>query len=146
MYCGVMTEHNHPRRTRIEQGARTVVAGLLALAFAFFGLSKVTADPTQVAMFQGWGYPLWFMYLVGAAEIGAAALLAVPSSRFYGAAAVVGLMAGGFATHAFAGELMQLPLPLMTGAAAGLVAVLTRPSWSTDAAGNRAQAEAGDGA
>lgn len=126
--------------------ATNIVAGLLALAFAFFGASKVGASEAQVAMFQGWGYPLWFMYVVGAAELSAAVLLVLPGGRFYGASLVVGLMVGALATHAVAGELMQLPLPMMTGAAAGLVAVLSRPPWLANLSIDSHASQAGDSA
>lgn len=139
-----MTERNHPRRSTSEQIATNAVAGLLALAFAVFGLSKLTGAEAQIAMFEGWGYPLWFMYVVGATEILAAVLTLVPQARFHGAALIVGLMVGGAATHAAAGEVWQLPLPIMTGAAAGLLAVLHRPVWFGTWNEDSSSAEAGD--
>lgn len=123
-----MTDPGHPRRATIETAAATTAAWVLALAFAFFGATKLAAADAQVAMFQGWGYPLWFMYTVGAAELTAAILLLSRKTAFYGATLVAALMFGGIATHALAGEIMQLWLPAMTLTAAGLVATLRRPA------------------
>lgn len=139
-----MTETTPTRLDDTERIAATTVAWLLAGLFALFGLSKLAAAEMQVAMFEGWGYPLWFMHVVGAAEVAAALLLIVPRTAFYGASIVVGLMVGGFATHAAAGEVMQLPLPLATGAAAMLLAVLRRPAWLTYGASEATPAQAGE--
>lgn len=125
----MMAETDHPRWTRGETIAVSAVAWILAALLAVFGTSKLMATEMQVAAFQSWGYPLWFMYAVGAAEVTAALLLTVPETTFYGGALALGVLAGAIATLLAAGQYAQLPLPAVTGAAAGLLAVLRRPAW-----------------
>lgn len=127
-----MAEPTRPRRARGETIAVSAVAWTLAAVFAFFGTSKLIAADAQVAAFQGWGYPLWFMYVVGASEVTAALLLTVPDTTFYGGTLALGVVVGVMATLLSAGQYAQLPLPAVTGAAAGLVALLRRPPWLTD--------------
>lgn len=126
-----MTEAPQPRRTTTERHVATIASWLLAGLFLLLGASKLAAADAQVAMFQGWGYPLWFMYVVGAAEVAAALLLLAQPTAFLGATLVFGLMVGGAGTHLAAGELWQLPLPIVTAVAAALVALLRRPAART---------------
>ncbi len=49
-----------------------VFATLLAGAFGFAGFLKVFANPMEVELFTRFGYPLWFMYVIGAAELAGA--------------------------------------------------------------------------
>lgn len=116
------------RRWNVEQATTRIVAWLLAALFASFGIAKLTAADAQVAMFQAWGYPLWFMAMVGAAEVTAAALLIPDRTRFYGAGLVFALMIGAAVTHGSAGEILQLPLPAVTAALAALLASLEMPA------------------
>lgn len=49
-----------------------ILAGLLALTFGFVGFLKLSASPMEVAVFTHFGYPLWFMYVIGAVEVAGA--------------------------------------------------------------------------
>lgn len=126
-----MAETAHPRLTRGETIAVSAVAWTLAAVLAFFGTSKLIAADAQVAAFQAWGYPLGVMYAVGAAEVTAALLLLFPGTAFYGGTLALGVPVGAMATLVVAGQYTQLPLPAVTAAAAGLVALLRRPAWLT---------------
>lgn len=119
------------RSSQIESRVTSVVAWVLAIIFLGFGASKLMASGMQVAMFQAWGYPLWVMYVVGAIEILAGVLLLHPTTAFHGGLLVCGLMAGAVGTHVLAGQLVQLPLPIVTAAAAALVASHRRPNATT---------------
>jgi hypothetical protein len=140
-----MTQPANHRSSKLEETATTAVAWLLAALFAFFGATKLAGADAQVARFEAWGYPLWFMYVVGATEVASALALLSRRTAFYGAAALVGLMIGGAATHLVAGEVMQAPLPIVTAAAAGLVALLRRPAWLSVPRRENATTEVGDG-
>jgi uncharacterized membrane protein YphA (DoxX/SURF4 family) len=67
--------------------------------FLFSGISKVAGTSPMADRFLYWGYPQWFLLVVGAAEILGAALLAIPKTAFYGAAVLGVVMAGAIFTH-----------------------------------------------
>lgn len=48
-------------------------------------MGEIRGPGMHTADFESWGYPLWFMYVVGAWEVIGAVLLFLPSMRFYGA-------------------------------------------------------------
>ena len=90
-----------------------ILSVVAALLFGFAGFSKVSANPMMVQSFSHFGYAIWFMYFIGAAEIVGALglvfghLIDVRLSRV----AVIGLliiMVGAIASH-----LMYDPLPAM---------------------------------
>jgi hypothetical protein len=124
-----MSQTTHHGRAKTETIGVTAVAWILAAVLGFLGVTKLTMSQGQVAAFQAWGYPVWFMIAVGLAEVTAAILLAVPQTSFYGGLLAVGVLAGAAGTLLVAGQYTQLPLPLVTAAGAGLVALLRRPAW-----------------
>ena len=105
----------------------TLLSLLLALVFLVAGGTKLAGFQMHRDQFAGWGYPIWFMYVVGLIEAGGAALLLVPRTRFYGAALLACNMAGAVFTHLKAGEVNHLPPPVVLLAFAGLVAWARRP-------------------
>lgn len=72
---------------------------LLALVFAASGLAKLAALDFEVQAFARWGYPLWFMFAIGAAELAGAAGLLVRRLSALASAALAALMLGAVATH-----------------------------------------------
>jgi hypothetical protein len=81
-----------------------VPAVLLALLFARAGLAKFSADSGWARAFAHWGFPVWFRVLIGALEVGAAALVLVPArlaprAAPAGALVIIAVMLGGMATH-----------------------------------------------
>lgn len=90
-----------------------ILAVLLASAFGLAGFLKVSAHPMEIEIFTRFGYPLWLMYVVGAAELAGA--LGLIAGRFIDIrlprAAAVGLLAvmvGAISSH-----LMYDPLPMV---------------------------------
>ncbi|QQD18561.1 DoxX family protein [Spongiibacter nanhainus] len=75
------------------------LTAVLSLIFFTSGGAKLAGLDFEVAAFQRWGYPLWFMYFTGAVEVaGALGLLIRPLS----ALAATGLamtMLGAVGTH-----------------------------------------------
>lgn len=112
-----------------------VLSVLLGLMFLMSGVNKLRNigpnpdHPTFDEQFVAWGFPAWARFVVGPLEIAAALLLALPRTRFYGAATITALMAGGVPTHLLAGEASLAPFPLVLGLLAGTLAWLTRPAW-----------------
>lgn len=72
---------------------------LLALVFALSGGAKLAGMDFEIQAFTRWGYPLWFMYAIGATEVAGAAALLVRRLSALAAAALAALMAGAVGTH-----------------------------------------------
>ena len=70
---------------------------LLAAVFLLAGLAKLFG--LQVDQFAIWGYPAWFQYAIGAAEVALAVGLVMRATRFPAAAGVIVLMLGALYTH-----------------------------------------------
>ncbi len=102
-----------------------VLAGLIALALAASGLSKLAGVKTQVVNFETWGYPDWSRYLVGVAEITIAIALLMPENRLKGIYGVFAFTIGAVGTHVFAGQGEQVTPAIILGLL-GLVALLLR--------------------
>lgn len=71
---------------------------LLAAIFLLSGSAKILSLPFELAAFERWGYPLWFMYATGVAEVIGAVMLLGPWRRWT-AAALAALMVGAVTTH-----------------------------------------------
>lgn len=97
---------------------------LLAAVFLAAAGMKFAAVPFEVSGFARFGYPLWFMYGVGAAQLVGAALLWTRGLVAHGAALLAVLMVGAVGSHLRAGD----PLPMMAPAAILLV-VLAGLAW-----------------
>lgn len=88
-------------RFRVGDSSRlmTVLTVALAIIFLLSGGAKLLSLEFEVQAFMRWGYPLWFMYLIGVAEVvGAISLLLRPLSGL-AALALTGLMTGAVLTH-----------------------------------------------
>lgn len=81
----------------------------LSLLFLASGLSKLGGLPLQENLFDAFGFPRWFMYAVGGAEVVGATLIAIPRTRPYGAMLLAVVMIGATLSRAFTG----VALPLM---------------------------------
>jgi putative oxidoreductase len=93
-----------------------VVAMLLGLLFLLSGgtkLAEVRGPGMHTRDFESWGYPVWFMYVVGLWEVIGGAMLLAPSMRFYGAVLLSLDMLGAVVTNLRAGELNRAPFPLV---------------------------------
>lgn len=92
-----------------------IIQGLLVIGFIAFGMMKLTGNPMQVQAFNSLGYPLGFMYFVGACEVlGAIGLLVGFWKSKLGLLASGGLvllMAGAAFSHLKAGQGMGAALP-----------------------------------
>ena len=94
---------------------------LATLAFLIAGGSKLAGASQHVEAFARWGYPGWFLYVVGACEIAGALLLVVPRTATFGAFVLGCLMLGAIGTHLRAGEGPHTLAPLLL---LGLVALV----------------------
>ena len=99
--------------TRKKNTTLWIVAGLAALAFLGAGLPKLAGFQEFVNNFQRWGYPGWFVYLVGAVEVAGAILLLVPRTVTLASLLLGGDMLGALFTHVKAGEWPALAGPVV---------------------------------
>jgi uncharacterized membrane protein YphA (DoxX/SURF4 family) len=94
---------------------RTVVVWTLtivtAAAFAAAGVFKVLGSEQMVTTFVGFGFPLWFMTLVGIAELTGALALLLPPVAFLGGLGLMGLAGGAFITHMASGDPVTAAIP-----------------------------------
>lgn len=98
----------------------TLVASAL---FLMAGTQKLAASPPHPTSFIGWGYPLWFMFLVGAVETAGAVLLLVPRLASFGAALISAVMLGAIVTHIVHAEWLALITPFTLLALVSLIGV-----------------------
>lgn len=108
--------NRYPRPIRV---ATWLVQLLLASFFIMSGVSKLTAAPEMVALFDAVGIGQWFRYLTGAAEVSGAVLLLIPRVSAVGALVLATVMTGAVLSHLFLiGGNPALPLTLLAFAAA----------------------------
>jgi uncharacterized membrane protein YphA (DoxX/SURF4 family) len=86
--------------------------------------------PSYPEKFTAWGYPPWFSFVVGAAEIFAGVMLILPRRRFVGAAIMLFILTGAIATHIInrdsLGDSIAAPIILV------LSAIIALASWPVD--------------
>ena len=87
---------NRPARLALT-AALWLATILEALAMGLAGFSKFAGGRWQ-GLFVGWGYPVWFSYVVGALEIGGALCLLVPGLAVRAALMLSLIMIGAAAT------------------------------------------------
>ena len=81
-----------------------VVAMIVGLAFVASGAMKLAGVEEAAKRFQEFSYPLWFMYLIVAIEIGSGIAMVIPMLRFWGASLLICTMIGAIYSHAKIGE------------------------------------------
>ncbi|KAB1068532.1 DoxX family protein [Methylobacterium planeticum] len=88
-----------------------VLRGLLTAFFLVAAGMKFAAVAFEVSGFARFGYPLGFMYAVGAAQLVGAVLLWVRGYVAHGALLLAAIMAGAVASHLRAGDPLLMPVP-----------------------------------
>lgn len=78
---------------------RWLPAILLILIFARQGWAKFDDASGWARAFRHWGYPDWFRVTIGVLELGAVVLLALGRTAAFGAAIIIVVMLGAWATH-----------------------------------------------
>ncbi|ACA19422.1 DoxX family protein [Methylobacterium sp. 4-46] len=111
-----------------RRGMRTgslVLRGLITAVFVLAAGMKFAAVPFEVSGFLRFGYPLWFMYAVGAAQLAGAALLWIRGATALGAFLLAAIMAGAVGSHLRAGDPLPMALPALV-----LLVLLAGLTWS----------------
>ena len=82
-------------RNRIALG----ISVLIALAFLYAGSTKLSGSPQMIAGFKHFGYPVQFMYFIGACEVAGALGLFLRQTAWLAAAGLALIMVGAIGTH-----------------------------------------------
>ncbi|GAB2651211.1 DoxX family protein [Arenimonas aestuarii] len=85
---------------------------LLALVFVLSGAAKLLSLPFETDAFARWGYPLVFMYVIGALELAGAVGLLLPRLSALAGFCLSALMLGAVATHLRHGEWVMVGVAL----------------------------------
>ena len=72
------------------------------------GMSKLAGSEMLVESFARWGYPGWFIYVVGTAEVTGAVAVLIPRVAAYAGVGLAALMVGAIGTHLLNAEYPQL--------------------------------------
>lgn len=86
---------------------------LLGLFFIIAGGKKLLGQEAQIDSFFRWGYPLWFLYLIGVIELVGGIGLFIPQVRLYAVMVLSLTMVGASMTHLKAGEVAAIPIPVV---------------------------------
>lgn len=90
-----------------------VLTVLLSLAFLATGIMKLTGAEMVKAGFEGWGYPIAFMYFVGICEVAGAIGLWLRRFSFAAKVCLILLMAGAVLTHLVFDTVQEAVSPLV---------------------------------
>jgi hypothetical protein len=105
---------------------KSMYVWLVAAFFVFGGLTNIFTPDEIRADYLRWGYPDWFRFLTGTLEITAAALIALHSTRLWGAILGSIVMTGAVGTLFLHGEFTHAITPLLALVAVLAVAGLNR--------------------
>lgn len=90
-----------------------IARGLLTAVFLVAAGMKFAALPFEVAGFERFGYPLWFMYVIGALQLIGAVMLWSRHFIDLGAMLLAVLMVGAAGSHLHAGDPIMMTLPAL---------------------------------
>ena len=100
--------------------ASVVIPGVI------FGYKKLAGHPDSRAYFRRWGYPVWFMHLLGFSEIACSVLILFTATRVYAIAVFATIVAGAFYTHVrYKDPKKDVMKPIFVGTLLGLIFLFT---------------------
>ena len=102
---------------------------LLGALFVLQGIMKLQPGSPWPEMFEGWGYPAGFHWVVGAVELLGGLLLFVPRFAGYAAVTLGTVMAGAFLTHLLHGEIPGIIATFVFAAVLVMLARVRLPRW-----------------
>lgn len=117
-----VTDASPPRGKAVTIGlwVVTVIEGLM---MALAGSSKFTAAAGWTANFVGWGYPAWFSYFTGGAEVLLAILLFVPRFAAWSGIALAVIMIGALGTLVIHDSPLGVTAPIVNLVLLGIVVI-----------------------
>lgn len=113
-------------REKLKNRSAWVLSSLLTLVFAMSALPKLAGAQGWITRFTKYGYPKWFLFLIGTLELLGGVLLLVPRVSAYGASVLVVIMIGAAYTHLVNGEGLNVLRPMIVMLSLGLVVWLRK--------------------
>jgi uncharacterized membrane protein YphA (DoxX/SURF4 family) len=105
-----------------------IISVLLAAMFVMAGSGKLFNPAQFQAAFANYGYPAWFVTVIGIVETLGGLLVLVPRVAFYAAGALAVVMAGATFSHLkTAGEAPRAVVPIVLFILSVVVALARRP-------------------
>jgi hypothetical protein len=104
----------------LQMPLASVMAWLLALAFAGAGFFNAIGGPAVKAEFVSWGYPSWWNLVTAAVELLSAALIVFPDTRMGGLALATAVLVAALATVIWRRAYQHLPPGLALAALVGV--------------------------
>ena len=107
-----------------------IIFWVLIIAFVIpgyiFGFKKLFAHKESVENFKRFGYPLWFMHLLGFAEVAGSTLMLFNPTRIFGIAVFLIIIAGAVYTHLKVKDAKKVVLkPILVGLQLLIIFLLT---------------------
>lgn len=84
---------------RPKSKVQMVITVLLSLAFLGAGIMKLTGAEEMRQGFENWGYPIFFMYIIGLCEVAGAIGFWLRRFSYAAKVCIILLMAGAVLTH-----------------------------------------------
>ena len=98
---------------RPKNRVQTVLTVLLSLAFLLSGIMKLTGAEQIRQGFENWGYPIFFMYIIGLCEVAGAIGLWLRRFSFAAKICIILLMAGAVLTHLVFDSFQEAMAPII---------------------------------
>ena len=100
-------------KTKTKNIIGWTLAVLLGLAFVMSGATKLMGQEMHIQNFERWGFPLAFMYIIGALEALGGIGLFIKRLRVLAGLGLAGLMVGGIGTHLVSNEANMIIGPVV---------------------------------
>ncbi len=98
---------------RPKNKVQTVLTVLLTLAFLMSGIMKLTGAEQIRQGFENWGYPIFFMYIIGLCEVAGAIGLWLRRFSYAAKVCIILLMAGAVLTHLLFDSFQEAMAPII---------------------------------
>ena len=76
-----------------------IIRIILSIIFLLSGGAKLASLQIEILAFERWGYPLWFMYFIGAVEVIGGICLLLNWLAALASAGLAAMMVGALVTH-----------------------------------------------
>lgn len=105
----------------LKTGIANVLIVILTLGMVGAGMIKLMSLEAVVDVWNSWGLPTWFRYIIGAIEFIIGLCIFIPATRKYALLGLFLMMIGALSTHLFFGEYWDARGPILVMIGGGLV-------------------------
>jgi uncharacterized membrane protein YphA (DoxX/SURF4 family) len=112
--------------TKTKKIISWVLAALIALGFLFAGITKLLGTEMQIKNLASWGYPLWFRFPIGLAEVIFAVTILIPKYRKFTIYGIFIWTVVAVITHLQASQAAMIGAPILFAILAGVILLLER--------------------